>query len=123
MTKEERHAKLTIIEIFNHFSMIFKALLHFHISSAQDASIVSSGASLVVQMVKNPSAMQETQVQSLGQEDPLEKESLPTSIFLPENSVDRVLELSNSLPGSSAGKESICNAGDPASVPGSGRSP
>ena len=25
-------------------------------------------------MVKNPSAMQETQVQSLGQEDPLEKE-------------------------------------------------
>ena len=51
-------------------------------------------------MVKNPSAMQETQVQSLGQEDPLEKESLPTSIFLPENSVDRVLELSNSLPGS-----------------------
>ena len=80
--------------------MIFKALLHFHISSAQDASIVSSGASLVVQMVKTPSAMQETQVQSLGQEDPLEKESLPTSIFLPENSVDRVLELSNSLPGS-----------------------
>ena len=30
-------------------------------------------ASLVVQMVKNPPAMQETQVQSLGQEDPLEK--------------------------------------------------
>ena len=32
------------------------------------------GASLVAQMVKNPSAMQETQVQSLGWEDPLEKE-------------------------------------------------
>ena len=31
------------------------------------------GASLVAQMVKNPSAMQETQVQSLGWEDPLEK--------------------------------------------------
>ena len=30
-------------------------------------------ASLVVQMVKNPSAMQESQVQSLGWEDPLEK--------------------------------------------------
>ena len=30
-------------------------------------------ASLVVQMVKNPTAMQETQVQSLGWEDPLEK--------------------------------------------------
>ena len=32
------------------------------------------GASLVAQMVKHPSAMQETQVQSLGQKDPLEKE-------------------------------------------------
>ena len=35
---------------------------------------VSTGqASLVTQMVKNIHAMQETQVQSLGQEDPLEK--------------------------------------------------
>ena len=32
------------------------------------------GASLVVQMVKCLPAMRETQVQSLGQEDPLEKE-------------------------------------------------
>ena len=32
-----------------------------------------SWASLVVQMVKNPPAMQETWVQSLGWEDPLEK--------------------------------------------------
>ena len=31
------------------------------------------GASLVTQTVKNLPAMQETQVQSLGQEDPLEK--------------------------------------------------
>ena len=30
-------------------------------------------ASLVAQMVKNLSAMQETKVQSLGQEDPLEQ--------------------------------------------------
>ena len=30
-------------------------------------------ASLVTQMVKNPPAMQETQIQSLGWEDPLEK--------------------------------------------------
>ena len=27
------------------------------------------------------------------------------------------------FPGSSAGKESVCNAGDPSSIPGSGRSP
>ena len=31
------------------------------------------GASLVAQLVKNPSAMQETCVESLGWEDPLEK--------------------------------------------------
>ena len=33
-----------------------------------------SWASLVAQMVKNLPAMQETRFQSLGQEDPLEKE-------------------------------------------------
>ena len=32
------------------------------------------GSLLVAQSVKNPPARQETQVQSLGQEDPLEKE-------------------------------------------------
>ena len=32
-----------------------------------------TGVSLVAQMVKNPPAMQETQVQSLGHEEPLEK--------------------------------------------------
>ena len=32
------------------------------------------GASLVAQTVKRPPAMQETQVRSLGREDPLEKE-------------------------------------------------
>ena len=31
-------------------------------------------ASLVAQMVKNPPAVQETWIQSLGQKDPLEKE-------------------------------------------------
>ena len=34
----------------------------------------TEGASLVAQMVKRLTATQETQVQSLGQEDPLEKE-------------------------------------------------
>ena len=34
---------------------------------------MSYGASLVVQLVKNPSAMRETWVQSMGWEDPLEK--------------------------------------------------
>ena len=39
-------------------------------------------ASLVAQTVKNPPAMQETQVQSLGREDPLEKEMATHSSIL-----------------------------------------
>ena len=34
-------------------------------------------------MVKNPPAMQETQVQSLGEEDPWRREWQPTPAFLP----------------------------------------
>ena len=40
-------------------------------------------ASLVPQMVKNLPAMQVTQLQSLSQEDPLEKGMAPTPVFLP----------------------------------------
>ena len=40
------------------------------------------GASLVAQLVKNLPAMQETQVQSLGQEDPLEKGMVTHSSIL-----------------------------------------
>ena len=36
--------------------------------------LLTSGTSLVAQMVKHLSTMRETQVQSLGWEDPLEKE-------------------------------------------------
>ena len=39
-------------------------------------------ASLVAQMLKNPPAVQETQIQSLGWEDPLEKEMATYSIIL-----------------------------------------
>ena len=45
--------------------------------------------SLVAQMVKNMPAMQETSVQSLGQEDPLEGEMATPLVFLPEESMDR----------------------------------
>ena len=41
-----------------------------------------SGPSLVTQMVKNLPAMQETQVRSLDQEDPLEKEMATHSSIL-----------------------------------------
>ena len=46
------------------------------------SSYIPSRASLVAQMVKNLPAMQETQVQSLGQEDPLEKEMATQSSIL-----------------------------------------
>ena len=42
---------------------------------------VTPRASLVAQMVKNPPAMQETQVRSLGQEDALEKEWQSIPVF------------------------------------------
>ena len=40
-----------------------------------------SWAFLMAQLVKNPPAMWETWVQSLGWEDPLEKGKLPTPVF------------------------------------------
>ena len=41
------------------------------------------GASLVAQMVKNPTSMQETPVHSLGREDSLEKGLAAYAVFLP----------------------------------------
>ena len=61
-------------------------------------------------MVKNPHAMQEIPVRFLGWEDLLEKDRLPTPVFL-------------GFPYGSAGKESTCNAGDLGVIPGLGRSP
>ena len=59
----------TIIKNFN---------LNFYFTNSEVNYLVPSsysrGASLVAQWVKNLHAMQETQVQFLGQEDPLEKE-------------------------------------------------
>ena len=46
-------------------------------------------ASLVTQTVKNLPTMWETQIQSLGQEDPLKKGGLPTSLYLPGEFMDR----------------------------------
>ena len=42
-----------------------------------------SGASMVIQTVKNLSAMQEIRVQFLGWEDPLEKGMATHPVFLP----------------------------------------
>ena len=49
---------------------------------------------MVAQMVKNPSAMQETWVQSLDWEDPLEKEkAYPFQYSGLENSMDYIVPL------------------------------
>ena len=48
-------------------------LLHFLIFSELPPTFVIKWSSLIVQLVKNPSAMQKTLVRFLGWEDPLEK--------------------------------------------------
>ena len=67
-------------------------------------------SSLVAQMVKNLSAMQEIWVGLLGQKICWRSDRLPTPVFL-------------SFPGGSGGEESVCNVGDLGSISGLGRSP
>ena len=87
----------------------------------------------MAQLVKNLLAMQETWVQSLGQEDPLQKEMTSHSSILAQEIPQT--EEPNKLQSMglqrvfiivaidcSVEKESACNAGDPGSFPGSGRS-
>ena len=50
---------------------------------------MNPGLPLVDQKANTLPAMQETQVQSLGWEDALEKKWLPAPLFLPGNSMDR----------------------------------
>ena len=68
---------------------------------------------LVAQLVKNPPAVQETQVLFLGLEDLLEKGKATHSSILGLPC----------FPGGSAGKESAWNVGDLGLIPGFGRSP
>ena len=51
--------------------------------------LLYSWASLVAQLVKNPPAMRETWVQSLGREDPRRRKWQPTPVFLPGESHGR----------------------------------
>ena len=62
-------------------------------------------ASLIVQLVKNPPAKQETLVQFLGRKIPLRRDTLPTPVFL-------------GFPGGSDSKESPCSVGDLGSMLG-----
>ena len=67
-------------------------------------------SSLVAQTVKRLPAMQETWVQFLVGKIHWRRGRLPTPVFL-------------GFPGGSAGKKSICSAGDLGLVPGLGKSP
>ena len=60
-------------------------------SAGEGYPLQYSWASLVAQLVKIPPAMRETWVQSLGWEDPLEKERLPTPVFWPGEVVDCIV--------------------------------
>ena len=67
--------------IFDYYFALFPKGNHISKSmhlSPNNANSKKKRASLVVQMVKNLPAVQETQVQSLGREDPLEEEWQPT---------------------------------------------
>ena len=60
------------------YNLLEKSVLHWigkwhHEILIFAIAYIINGASLVAQLVKNPPAMQETPVQFLGQEDPLEK--------------------------------------------------
>ena len=65
--------------------------------------------SLIAQLVKNLPAMQETWFDSWVRKILWRRDRLPTPVFL-------------RFPYDSDGKESTCNARDPSSIPGSGRS-
>ena len=72
--------------------------------------MVSVGASLVAQLVKNLPAMQETRFDSWVRKICWRRDRLPTPVFL-------------GFPGGSGGKESACNERDLGSIPELGRSP
>ena len=59
-----------------------KQVLEAYSYSWLGALMLISWASLVAQLVKNPPAMQETWVRTLGWEDPLEKEKATHSSIL-----------------------------------------
>ena len=90
------------------------------------------------QRLKHLPGMRETRVQSLGREDPLEKEMATHSSVLAwlgillllctqclslNSLIEPVALRIKGFPGSSAGKEFTCNAGNPSLIPGSGRYP
>ena len=69
--------------LWHRASSFVPPFLHSFMPQTFNESPICTGASVVVQTVKNPPTMQETQVRSLSQEHPLEKGVAPTPVFLP----------------------------------------
>ena len=90
--------------------MDLSVCVHVCVICQRKCGVDQGGASLISQLVKNPPAMQETPVQLLGREYKLERDRLPTPVFL-------------GFPYDSADKESACNARHLDLIPGLGRSP
>ena len=68
--------------VFLVFFSIFNCFFSLQNSTKVGLVVIVSNSSLVAQMVKRLPTVQETQVQSLGQEDPLEKEMATHSSIL-----------------------------------------
>ena len=68
--------------LWHRASSFVPPFLHSFMPQTFNERPICTGASLVVQTVKNPPTTQETQVRSLSQEHPLEKGIAPHSSFL-----------------------------------------
>ena len=79
----------------------------------------------MAQTAKRLPTTRESLVQSLGQEDLLEKGMATHSRILafPQPPKKKLIEIFRDFLGGSEVKASASNAGDPGSIPGSGRSP
>ena len=91
------------------YILIYSSSLgNWNSSQNLDPSHKNVGVSLVTQLVKNLTTMQETQFDSQVRKIRWRRDRLPTAVFL-------------RFPCGSAGKESVCNLGDLGLTPGLGR--
>ena len=73
-TSWERETRRTHLSDWSFVNSFTYSFIHYLLSTHYIPGIMENMASLVAQMLKHLPAMWETQVWSLGQEDPLEKE-------------------------------------------------
>ena len=89
---------------------LYTHIILFSLYTKMPQNTKTMRVSLVTLLVKNLLAMQKTPFRFLGGKDPLEKDRLPTPVFL-------------GFPDGSDGKGSTCSGGHLGSIPGLGASP